>query len=73
MGQRPTGSHGCVHENENMCQVIASMDRYPPQVKASLFFVIHMCPMVKSRESVRRLVKLEVRPRKFATNDFEYK
>ena len=24
MGQCLTGSHGCIHENENMCRVIAS-------------------------------------------------
>ena len=29
VGQRPTGSYGCIHENEHMCQVIASRDRYP--------------------------------------------
>ena len=39
--------------------------------------VIHMCPLVKARESVGRLAKLAVRPWKFATHkkthDFEYK
>ena len=29
VGQCPTGSQGFIHENENMCQVIASMDKYP--------------------------------------------
>ena len=29
VGQRLTGSHSCIHENENMCRVIASRDRYP--------------------------------------------
>ena len=29
MGQRLTGLHGCVHENENMCWVLASKDRHP--------------------------------------------
>ena len=28
VGQCPIGSHGCIHENENMCQVIADRDRY---------------------------------------------
>ena len=28
VGQRPKWSHGCIHQNENMCQVIASRDRY---------------------------------------------
>ena len=46
-------------------------------MKASLFFVIHMCPMVKARESVGRLAKPVVRPLKFVTHkkthDFEYK
>ena len=37
-------------------------------VKAPLFFVIHMCQIVKARESVGRLVKPAVRPRKFATH-----
>ena len=44
MGQRLTGSHGSIHENENMCRVIASRDRYSHRVKVSLFIVIHMCP-----------------------------
>ena len=77
VGQRSTGSHGCIHENENMYRVIETRDRYPHQVKAPLFFVIHMCPMVKSRERVGRLTKPAVRPRKFATHKkthgFEYK
>ena len=46
-------------------------------MKAPLFFVIHMCLMVKARESVGRLAKPIVRPRKFATHKktygFEYK
>ena len=46
-------------------------------MKAPLFLVIHMCPTVKARESVRRLAKSAVRPRKFATHKkthgFEYK
>ena len=46
-------------------------------MKASLVLVIHMCLTVKARESVGKLAKPEVRPRKFATNkkkhDFEYK
>ena len=25
--QRPIESHGCIHENENMCRVIASRDK----------------------------------------------
>ena len=29
IGRRPTESHDCIHGNENMCQVIASRDRYP--------------------------------------------
>ena len=29
MGQRPTESHGFIHENENMCQVSAIRDRSP--------------------------------------------
>ena len=28
VGQCPIRSHGCIHENENMCRVIASRDRY---------------------------------------------
>ena len=44
-----------------MCWVIASRDRYPPRVKAPVFVVIHMCPMVKARESVGRRAKLVVR------------
>ena len=51
-----------------MCRVIASRDRYPPQVKDLVFLVIHMCPMVKARESVGRCAKPTVRPRKFATH-----
>ena len=31
-------------------------------MKAPLFFVIHMCPTVKARESVERLAKPAVRP-----------
>ena len=27
MGQRPTESHGFIHENENMCRVSARSDR----------------------------------------------
>ena len=46
-------------------------------MKAPLFFVIHMCSMVKALESVGRLAKLAVRPRKFAAHrkkhGFEYK
>ena len=46
-------------------------------MKAPLFFVIHMCPTVKARESVGRLAKPAVRPQKFATHKkthgFEYK
>ena len=41
-----------------MCRVIVSRDEYPPQVKDLLFFVIHMCPTVKARESVGRRAKL---------------
>ena len=51
-----------------MCQVIASRDRYPRQVKDLVFLVIHICPMVKANESVGRHVKPAVRPRKFATH-----
>ena len=29
VGRRPTESHDCIHENENMCRVKASRDRYP--------------------------------------------
>ena len=29
VGQRPIGSHGFIHENENMCRVTANRDRYP--------------------------------------------
>ena len=61
MGQRLTGSHGCIHENENMCRVIASKDRYRHRVKVSLFIVIHMCPTVKASESVGRLTNPTVR------------
>ena len=61
VGQHPIGSHGCIHENENMCRVIASRDRYPLRVKAPLFFVIHMCPTVKTCDSVGRLAKPVVR------------
>ena len=50
-----------------MCRVITSRDRYPPRVKAPIFLFIHMCLMVKARESVGRHVKPTVRPRKFAT------
>ena len=64
-------------KNENMYRVLASRDRHPPRVKALLVLVIHMCPTVKARESVGRLVKPAVRLRKFATHkkthDFEYK
>ena len=49
----------------------------PPWVKALLYLVIHMCPMVKVRESVGRLAKPVVRPQKFVTHknthDFENK
>ena len=41
-------------------------------MKAPLFFVIHMCPTVKARESVGRLAKLAVVTHK-KTHDFEYK
>ena len=62
-------------KNENMCRVLTSRDRHPPQVKASLVLVIHIT--VKSCESVRRLAKPAMRHRKFATHrkthDFEYK
>ena len=40
--RHPIESHGCIHENENMCQVIASRDRYPPRVKDPIFMVIHI-------------------------------
>ena len=59
-----------------MCWV-TSRDRYPPWVKAPLYLIIHMCPTAKVHESVGRLAKLAVRPRKFSnhkkTRDFEYK
>ena len=46
-------------------------------MKAPLFLVIHMGPMVKAHENVGKLAKPAVRPRKFATHknthDFEYK
>ena len=46
-------------------------------MKTPLVLVIHMCPTVKACESVGRLAKPAVRPRKFATHktthDFEYK
>ena len=46
-------------------------------MKAPVFLVILMCPMVKARESVERCAKFAVRPRKFATHKkthgFEYK
>ena len=29
VGQSPTGSHGCIHENENTCRVIANRDDTP--------------------------------------------
>ena len=49
----------------------------PPRVKAPIFLVIYMCLTVKTRESVGRLTKPAVRPRKFATHKkthgFEYK
>ena len=48
VGRRPTKSHCFIHENENMCWVKASSDRYFPQVKDLVFFVIHMCQMVKA-------------------------
>ena len=51
-----------------MCRVIASKDRYPPQVKDLVFLVIHMCLMVKARESVGSRAKPVVKPRKFATH-----
>ena len=77
LGQHPTESHGCIHENENMCRGIARRDRYPPRVKAPMFLVIHMCPTVRAQESVGRRVKPAMRPRKFATHKkthgFEYK
>ena len=77
LGQHPTESYNCIHENENMCHGMASRDRYPPQVKASVFLVIHMCPTMKACESVGRHAKPTVRPRKFATHKktqgFEYK
>ena len=45
-------------------------------MKAPLFLVIHMSPAVEARESVGRLAKLAVRPRKFSTHKkthgFEY-
>ena len=28
VGQCPTGSHDCIHENENMFRVLASRDRH---------------------------------------------
>ena len=34
VGQHPTGSHGCIHENENMCQVIASRDCSDPRARS---------------------------------------
>ena len=77
MRQRPTGFHSCIHENENMCRVIARRGRYPPRVKALVFLVIHMCQTVKARESVGKRTKPAVKPRKFAfhkkTHGFEYK
>ena len=77
MGRLPIGSHGCIHENDNMCWVIASRDRYPPRVKVPLFLVILMCPTVKARESVGRRTKPAMRPLKFSTHKkthgFEYK
>ena len=46
-------------------------------MKTPLVLVIHMCPMMKARESIGRLAKPAVRPQKFATHkktdDFEYK
>ena len=36
-----------------------------PQVKAPVYLVIHMCLMVKARESVERRAKPAVRPQKF--------
>ena len=46
-------------------------------MKALVFLVIHMCQTVKARESIGKLAKLAMRPRKFAvhkkTHDFEYK
>ena len=55
-----------------MCRVIASRDRYLPRLKGPAFLVIHMCPMVKARESVGRLAKPTMRPRKFATRKDTY-
>ena len=55
-------------ENENMCRVIASRDRYPPQVKNLVFLVMHMFPTMKASESVGRHTKLAGRPRKFAAH-----
>ena len=77
VGQRPIGSHGCIHENKNMFWVLESRDRHPLGVKAPLVLVIHMCPTVKAHEIVGRFAKPTVRPQKFATHkkthDFEYK
>ena len=42
VGQRPTGSYGCIHENENMCRVIASRDRYPLRWKPRYFW-LYIC------------------------------
>ena len=76
LGRRLEESHGFIHENKNMCRVTASKDRYP-RVKAPLYLVTHMYPAVKVRKSVERLLKLAVRPQKFATHKkthgFEYK
>ena len=33
MGQLPKESHGFIHENENMCQVLARRDRSPSSEK----------------------------------------
>ena len=76
MRQRQTRLHGCIHENENMCRVIVSRDRYPLRSKPH-YFLLYMCLTMKARESVRRLAKVAVRLRKFdtqkKTHDFEYK
>ena len=47
---------------------IASRNRFPPQEKNPVFLVRHMYPTMKVCESVGRLAKPAVRPRKFVTH-----
>ena len=65
IGRCSIESHVCIRW-KNLGWVVASRDRLPPWVKDLIFWVIHMCPTVKARESVGMHAKPMVRPQKFA-------